>query len=196
MGFVERVELYLAPSTRVAGSVCGRIVSQKTPIPVLTYPTLHDVALVFFLVVQRQVLRRVEVLVLVGPDQRDTFASDDGLLHFQTFVFSTRTPRPIAHENLDVDVELVENGFVSAWGFGSRNDCYTLQRVDQLKETNIVGQGRGRPGVLTASALRKSFGDGRNLRGSGTSAFFVGIWRVNFHRDTTQFQTRYQSAIG
>ena len=36
---VELDELYLAPSTRVAGSVCGRIVSQKTPICSLTYPT-------------------------------------------------------------------------------------------------------------------------------------------------------------
>ena len=38
--FLEQVELYLAPSTRAAGSVCGRILSRKIPIWVLTYPTL------------------------------------------------------------------------------------------------------------------------------------------------------------
>ena len=36
---VELDEHYLAPSTRLAGSVCGRIVSQNTPICSLTYPT-------------------------------------------------------------------------------------------------------------------------------------------------------------
>ena len=35
---VELVELYPASSTRAAGSVCGRILSRKTRIPVLTYP--------------------------------------------------------------------------------------------------------------------------------------------------------------
>ena len=36
---IELVELYLTPSTRAAGSVCGRTLSRKNPIWVLTYPT-------------------------------------------------------------------------------------------------------------------------------------------------------------
>ena len=49
---VELDEHYLAPSTRLAGSVCGRIVSQNTPICSLTYPTCPQAEITFFADIQ------------------------------------------------------------------------------------------------------------------------------------------------
>ena len=77
---------------------------------------LQQLALVLLLPVQSEVLAGVEILSLVVPDQGELFALDDRAQHFETLVFLARTPRAVAHENLHVHVELVENHLLRLFG--------------------------------------------------------------------------------
>ena len=90
------------------------IVRRLQHISLASSEALHDIALVLFLVIQPQVLCRPEILALVVTGQREMFVLYDGFQSLGTFVFSSRTPRLIAYEHLDVDVGSVENGFVYA----------------------------------------------------------------------------------